>query len=189
MMKKAIFGILAISMYGPIVAHAYTPNTANTEVSTKIKVTVPDAVITAEVKAQYLLTPALKSASISVETKDGIVTLKGTIDTNLQYDKAVSIAESINGVKDVTADDLYVTSSEAPIHDLYITAKVKGTLMKERFFGPKPVEYWPVYIETKNSSVYLAGTVETAEKRDAIVDVVKSVQGVHAVESLITIQQ
>lgn len=39
---------------------------------------------------------------INVDTKDGHVTLTGTVNSRAEYDKAISIARSVDGVKSVT---------------------------------------------------------------------------------------
>ena len=66
--------------------------------------------------------------SISVSTKDRIVTLKGTVDTALQAHKAIEIASSVNGVIDVVDTQLKLKGSQSLIADSLITAKVKGKI-------------------------------------------------------------
>src|SRR6185503_7983888 len=62
---------------------------------------VTDAAITTAVKTKLLAdgkTPGLK---IDVDTKDGVVTLSGTVKTRLEADKAVADTRDTKGVKRV----------------------------------------------------------------------------------------
>ena len=53
--------------------------------------------------------PGLKSLEISVDTKDGTVTLSGKVDSPDQRERAKQIAQSTGGVKGVV-DNLTVKS-------------------------------------------------------------------------------
>jgi hyperosmotically inducible protein len=63
--------------------------------------TLDDAGITAKVKAALVQAPDVKGTDINVDTANGTVTLKGTVETQAQSDRAVTIAKGIEGVKDV----------------------------------------------------------------------------------------
>ena len=62
---------------------------------------VSDSAITAKVKAALLTKDDLKSLHIHVDTKNGVVTLTGTIPSSDQGDMAVEAAKGVDGVKDV----------------------------------------------------------------------------------------
>jgi len=62
---------------------------------------VDDTVITGKVKAAFLADSNVKGSDISVETKEGDVTLSGTVASQAQIDDAVRIARGIDGVKNV----------------------------------------------------------------------------------------
>jgi len=64
---------------------------------------------TTKVKTALLAEPGLKSLEISVDTKDGTVTLSGKVDSADQRDRAKQIAQSTGGVKGVV-DNLTVKS-------------------------------------------------------------------------------
>ena len=63
--------------------------------------TIDDATITGKVKAALLQSPDVKGLDVNVDTVSGKVTLKGSVDTQTQADRAVQIARSNEGVKDV----------------------------------------------------------------------------------------
>ena len=62
---------------------------------------VDDAAITAKVKSAIKAEPGLKSTDINVDTKDGAVTLSGTVPSAPLKDKAKEIASGVSGVKSV----------------------------------------------------------------------------------------
>ncbi|MGH8669961.1 MAG: BON domain-containing protein [Burkholderiales bacterium] len=62
---------------------------------------VGDSVLTAKVKAALLRERGLKSRDLHVETNQGRVLLSGFVDTEEQKKRAVAIASSIGGVRQV----------------------------------------------------------------------------------------
>ena len=64
-------------------------------------VVADDAAITAEVKAQMYRIPSLRNKTIAVSTTDGVVTLKGNVNTEQQKQWAAKVAMSVKGVKSV----------------------------------------------------------------------------------------
>jgi hyperosmotically inducible protein len=73
----------------------------------KVGTVVNDTAITAKVKTAIIDEPGLKSMQINVNTENGIVTLTGTIDTPQKMDRALQIAQAVEGVKSVN-NQLYV---------------------------------------------------------------------------------
>lgn len=59
---------------------------------------IDDASITAAVKSKYLLDDTLKGLQISVDTKQGVVTLTGTVQNDAAKELATQIAQSSEGV-------------------------------------------------------------------------------------------
>ena len=75
----------------------------------KVTTAVDDSALTAKVKAALLAEPGLKSMQISVDTKNGTVTLSGSVDTAASRDRAKELASSVSGVASVV-DELTVKS-------------------------------------------------------------------------------
>ena len=63
--------------------------------------TATDETITAGVKEKFAKSTSLKSASIDVETKDGVVSLKGMVKTSGQKGAATRRTKSLSCVKKV----------------------------------------------------------------------------------------
>jgi hyperosmotically inducible protein len=60
-----------------------------------------DAGITTAVKSKLLGDTRVPGLKIDVDTKDGVVTLTGTVETNTEKERAVQLAKNTNGVKSV----------------------------------------------------------------------------------------
>jgi hyperosmotically inducible protein len=64
---------------------------------------IDDGVITTKVKSALLADDTVKGLDINVDTKGGEVSLNGTVDSQAQVDRAVQIAQGIEGVAKVTS--------------------------------------------------------------------------------------
>lgn len=114
---------------------------------------------------------------VKVDVASGVVSLSGQLGSDTDYEKIVTLAESIPGVTDVNADGLTVKDSQAPLTDTYITAKVKGALLESDVMG-KDIPTWSVSVETKNGEVFLSGKVNSEQEKQTIVNIAKKVKGV-----------
>jgi osmotically-inducible protein OsmY len=76
----------------------------------KVTEAVDDAVITTAVKARLLAETKTDGTKIHVDTKDGVVTLSGTVKSSEEKAKAVQITRDSKGVQGVE-DQLTVRSS------------------------------------------------------------------------------
>jgi hyperosmotically inducible protein len=69
---------------------------------------VSDATITAKVKTAFAVDKTVKARDINVDTREGVVTLNGTVSSSAEKDRAISIARNTSGVVDVK-DNLKVS--------------------------------------------------------------------------------
>jgi osmotically-inducible protein OsmY len=83
---------------------------ATDRATAKAAAAVDDSVITTKVKTAVLAEPGLKSLQIDVDTKNGVVTLSGTVDNAAMKDRAYQIAQNVTGVRSVV-DNLAVKTS------------------------------------------------------------------------------
>ncbi len=60
-----------------------------------------DAGITTAVKAKFAVDDLVKASNIDVDTENGIVTLSGTVATRKELTQALTLAKTVDGVKDV----------------------------------------------------------------------------------------
>jgi hyperosmotically inducible protein len=64
--------------------------------------TVRDAAVTTAVKTKLLADPKISGLKIDVDTKDGMVTLTGTVRSQAEKDEAVRLARQTENVRSVT---------------------------------------------------------------------------------------
>src|SRR5262249_26085757 len=139
-----------------------------------------DARITASVKAKFAKDDLVKARNIDVDTDQGQVSLRGTVTSQIEADRAVQLAQGVDGVRNVrsylktepentsstgdslkneankTEDSLKRTADTAAekTKDAAITAKVKLKLAKD-----KNVTASDINVDTNNGEVTLNGTV------------------------------
>ncbi|HVZ43557.1 MAG TPA: BON domain-containing protein [Ramlibacter sp.] len=65
---------------------------------------IDDTAITTSVKAAIFNDPSLKSAEINVETYKGRVQLSGFVSSREKIERAVTVAQAVNGVTSVAND-------------------------------------------------------------------------------------
>ena len=64
---------------------------------------IDDATITAAIKLKFAKDDLVRAYKINIDTKDGMVTLTGTKKVKLKPKRAISLAESEEGVKRVSS--------------------------------------------------------------------------------------
>lgn len=96
---------LGLGMSGGV-AWAARQSTPTTDHSSSTGQAVSDAWITTKVKSELATTKGVKSMDVMVKTVDGVVTLTGVLPTRIAVNKAIAVAQSVKGVKDVDASGL-----------------------------------------------------------------------------------
>src|SRR6266699_2249793 len=103
---------------------------------------IRDASITMRIKTTYLFSRHLNPFRINVDTHDGVVTIHGTVPSDIHRELAIEIAKNADGVRDVR-DDLRIVpdgggvpdeaekSFGQAVHDASLTASVKMALAFE----------------------------------------------------------
>lgn len=186
-----------------------------------------DARITAEIESRYFRDTELNGRAIDVTTRDGHVTLTGTVASEDQRQRAVSTARSIAGDTHVE-DRLRVDASAAnrswspswapmerageraergaeragesaertaeragqsversaertgeAVNGAWITTKIQA-----QYFTHPSIRPWNVDVTTTNDgTVYLEGSVRSAEAQRAAEDIARRTDGVRRVEN------
>jgi len=88
----------------PVAAQQIAPADATPAKTAATPKTDPDADLAAKVKAAFASDPQLKMLPIDVRASNGAVTLYGTADSTKLRDKAIHTAETVDGVKSVSAN-------------------------------------------------------------------------------------
>ena len=156
-----------------------------------------DAWISTKVKTTLLFHTSV-SAMTEVNTKDGIVTLKGDADNQAQKDLTTEYAKDVDGVKDVKNEMTMPKTPKKPdgktmgekigdvgekIDDASITALVKMTLLYHRSTSALNTK-----VETKDGVVTLSGKAKNTSEKELAAKFVRDVHGVKSVKNQMTIE-
>lgn len=71
------------------------------ESANKAGMALDDTELTARVKTAIYAEPGLRTLRISVDTKQGVVTLTGSVDSQSEFDRVKELAEAVAGVREV----------------------------------------------------------------------------------------
>lgn len=144
-----------------------------------------DATITATVKSKLLWSEHTDGLDINVDTNNGIVTLRGKVPTAEGKDLAGRYAGNTSGVRKVN-NELAVAgdakrgggSSEQPVTDTWVTAKVKSSLTLSR-----PLMDDDIDVKTLNGVVTLSGQVETSQEKSLAIEIADNIRGARKIEA------
>ena len=101
-MNKVLFATLLASAM--LVSAVTGCSTAAPMPAQKAGAFVDDSYLTTAVKSKLLLNVSLKAFEIKVITDHQVVTLSGTVPTEALRETAISVAKSVDGVKDVISN-------------------------------------------------------------------------------------
>lgn len=150
------------------------------------KNTKSDTWLEAQLVTSYTLNRHLNPFRIDVDVTDGVATLTGTVDNDVERDLAVEIAKGVNGINKVNEKLIVDPSGSAKkeksefarrVDDATLTAKVKYRLIFN-----KNISAYDIDVDTENSTVTLTGKVDSAEKRDLAVKLAENTTGVRKVK-------
>jgi hyperosmotically inducible periplasmic protein len=124
-----------------------------------------DATTTATVKTKLAADTTVPATAINVDTKEGVVTLTGTVDTEAQKTKAEQIAKGVEGVKSVTTN-IPVTPPPPPPPPIAVSpdTELKNTVMAN--LTKEGVT--TVTVDVANGEVTLKGDIPRAKLQAAM---------------------
>lgn len=176
------------------VAPAFAALNARAEEHTKH----PDAWITAKVKGFLALKKDVKGVGTNVETRNGVVTLRGTVDTLAEKELAERHTRSIEGVRGVNnrlvlhgdaEPERALTKLEGSgdralsrIDDAALTGRVKTALAANR-----AVKALGTNVDTTDGKVTLTGTVGSEAEKSLAEQVAHGVKGVKSVDNRLVV--
>lgn len=157
-----------------------------------------DSKITAKIESKLVGDSKTSALKIRVATKDGVVTLSGTVPTDTEKKEAETLARSTNGVRSVQNDILVDASAlgatnvgeragEAAknagqsVSDATILAKLKTKLLADGITGTN--------IDVENGSVVLKGQVDDAREKTKAEEIARDTSGVKNVTNQLTVKK
>jgi len=150
--------------------------------SVSVRASGTDSRIESSAANSYVFKTYLKDDSIKTESKNGAVTLTGTVADESQKSMAENTVASLPGV--ISVDNELQISGEQPAEhsDSWITMKVKTTLLFHR-----NVSATGTAVYTKNGVVTLQGIADSMAQKELTTEYVKDVDNVKAVKNEMTI--
>jgi len=143
-----------------------------------------DEAIDASLKQTYVYRTYLKDDSINVATKDGVVTLTGTVADKASRDLAQDTAECLPGV--VRVDNQLDTKAEAEAEnaDTWMSRKIKLALLFH-----SNVSIANTTVEVKDGVVTLSGEATSMAQKDLTSQYAGDIDGVVEVKNLMTVTE
>ena len=163
---------------------------------------IKDSWITLKVHSQFIPEDTLEGSDIDVDTRNGVVSLNGTVTNEAGKARAVAIAKATDGVNSV-ADHLKV----APAHDTTAAAREAGRDAKAatkeaagtsgkavtdgwikskiaaQYVTEESLDKSDIDIDVSKGAVALAGAVRTAAAKERATAIAKSTDGVKSVKN------
>jgi hyperosmotically inducible protein len=164
---KVSFGVIAaLLLTGIVSAHA-------SETDERIEVSAQNS---------YVFKTYLKEDSIRTASKDGSVTLTGTVKEASHKALAQQTVESLPGVQNVDNQLVFKGEEPAENSDGWLSMKVKGSLLFNRNVSGLATE---VYV--KDGIVTLKGEADSQAQKDLTGEYAKDIKGVKGVNNDMTI--
>src|SRR5665213_2781881 len=150
--------------------------------STQARAADTDSRIESSAAKSYTFKTTLKDDSIKTDSKDGVVTLTGSVTKASDKSLAEDIVSSLPGVKSV--DNQLVVSGDQPAEhsDTWITMKVKTALLFHR-----NVSATGTSVYTDNGVVTLQGVASSAAAKELTTEYAKDIDNVKSVKNDMTI--
>lgn len=123
-----------------------------------------DSTITATVKTKMAADTTVPATKINVDTKEGVVTLNGEVESDAAKTKAETIAKGVEGVKSVknnlTVKPAAPPVTMAPSNDAAVQKAVEDNIKKANVSG--------VTVMVKDGVATLTGTVPKGQMQKAV---------------------
>lgn len=151
-----------------------------------------DLWLKASLVTTYTLNQHLNPFDLDVSVNDGVVTLRGTVDSNVEKDLATELARGVEGVTAVD-NQLAVESGSAGVsrdddlmqrvNDANLTAKVKSQLLWNANTQGMRID-----VDTDDGVVTLRGTVASAAEAELAAQIARNTSGVRSVQNALEVE-
>src|SRR6185503_17325794 len=150
--------------------------------STSLRASETDDRIEDSAKKSHVFKTHLKDDSIKTESKDGVVTLTGTVASSSHKSLAEDTVEGLPGVKSVDNQLKIKGESPAEHSDGWLDTKVKTALLFHR-----NVRATKTSVSVKGGNVTLTGEASSPAQKELTTEYAKDVEGVKEVKNEMTI--
>jgi hyperosmotically inducible protein len=146
-----------------------------------------DSWITTKVKTRLIFEPGIAPLAMNVDTRDGIVTLFGSISTESGKLAAGAEAMKIGGVK-MVENELQVVATTAAKQVEQRDGAIRDTV-QQRLAERPALKHDDIDVEVANGVVRLSGSVEHSGDRMIALSLARSTEGVRSVVDGLSVEQ
>jgi hyperosmotically inducible protein len=152
-------------------------------ISVPVHASETDDRIESSAKKSYVFTTYLQGDDIRIQSKDGVVTLTGTVSEESHKSLAQETVAGLPGVESI--DNRLEVNGEHPAEksDTWLKAKVKTTLLFHRNVSAM------TDVNAKDGIVTLQGDATSQAQKDLTTEYVKDVEGVKDVKNEMTVSK
>jgi hyperosmotically inducible periplasmic protein len=177
------FTIAALVVGGPAFAQSTMTDKAK-NVTQEAKTGVSDSWVTSKTKIALFSDDRVKGRQVHVETKDGVVYLRGKVDSSEAKTAATDVAKGIDGVKNVK-NELQVV---APSTRAAVEADDKQIYknVEQRFKQDPQLKNAKIDAKVDAGVVILTGEVKSIDTSARASEIARSVPGVRYVKNDLT---
>lgn len=136
-----------------------------------------DARLTAEVLAALERDTFLDPLTMQVFVDNGIVTLTGSIDSEINRQAAEDAARRVVGVRDVVNELTLMATESSARADEDIANEVR-----EQMAADPTINLERFHVRSRFGRVFITGTAESLEEKESLVAAVRRVPGVEDIE-------
>jgi hyperosmotically inducible protein len=166
-----------------------------------------DGWLTTKIQAQFFVDDDIKSRFINVSSRDGVVKLKGFVESDDARRQVLEITRNTDGVKQIDDRDLLVgrpasqsfeiASAPPPAAPIATTGVTPAparlddgtvtSLVQAQFFLDPAIKSRHIEVQTANGVVTLRGQVASDSERGQALGLARAAQGVQRVEDSLTV--
>ena len=138
--------------------------------------------IESSARKSYVFKTYLSDDDIKIQSKDGVVTLTGTVLNEFHKSLAYETVMDLPGVESVDNRLELKSVSPTPYSDAWLSAKVTTTLLFHRSVSATKTE-----VKVKEGIVTLQGVAESQAQKDLATEYARDVEGVKDVNNEMTV--
>jgi len=149
-----------------------------------------DRWITMKVKMALAFHKNVSATATEVQSRDGVVTLSGSVDSEADKHLSADYAKDVEGVTEVR-NDLVVTPGQpaeeglgGKVDDASITAQIKTTLLFR-----KSTHALATQVMTREGVVTLHGEARSSKEKNLVTRIAEDIKGVKQVNNRMTLRQ
>ncbi len=137
--------------------------------------------IISSAKESYVFKTHLKDGDVQIQSKDGVVTLSGTVTEESHKLLAQETVANLPGVESVNNELALKGEAPAEMSDTWITLKVKSTLLFHHSVSAM------TEVSTQDGVVTLKGVADNQAQKDLTTEYARDVEGVKEVLNEMTV--